>query len=302
MKQKHYIDIQNFQTKYAEGFNPGDIIQITEKVDGSNTCLCLSDDKTFIQAFSRKNILNPDMTLNGLYEFAMNMDVSKFLPYDGYRIFGEWHIKHKIQYEAENIDKFWAFDVWNEPEQKWMPQEFVKQMAKDLGLNYVPELYWGPFISWDHINSFMEKQSKLGPNEAEGIVIKNQSNLNNPDNRKPFVVKLVNVAYQEKSKTKVKKPMDPDELAKLEYAENLTRTIVTENRVEKCLYKMITEDNLVPSDWDATDIPIIAKNLPSAVYHDCVKEEEETVNQVENFGKWCNKITMEHVRNLLRKQ
>ena len=43
-----FIDIQNFQTKYAEGFNLGDIIQITEKVDGSNACLCLSDDHDLV--------------------------------------------------------------------------------------------------------------------------------------------------------------------------------------------------------------------------------------------------------------
>ena len=36
LPHKKYIDIQAFQTKFADAFEVGDIIQITEKCDGSN--------------------------------------------------------------------------------------------------------------------------------------------------------------------------------------------------------------------------------------------------------------------------
>lgn len=44
----------------------------------------------------------------------------------------------------------------------------------------------------------------------------------------------------------------------------------------------------------------IAKHLPRAVYEDCVKEEANTVNQIENFGKICAGIAMRHARALVK--
>ena len=46
----------------------------------------------------------------------------------------------------------------------------------------------------------------------------------------------------------------------------------------------------------------IAKELPRRVYNDCVKEANDIVIQVPNFGKLCASTTMKHVRELLAKQ
>lgn len=44
----------------------------------------------------------------------------------------------------------------------------------------------------------------------------------------------------------------------------------------------------------------MARNLPRAIYDDCVKEERETVNQIDNFGKICASLAMKHARNLVK--
>ena len=44
----------------------------------------------------------------------------------------------------------------------------------------------------------------------------------------------------------------------------------------------------------------IAKNLPRAIYNDCVKEEPETVAQIENFGKICGSLSMKLARGLIK--
>ena len=44
----------------------------------------------------------------------------------------------------------------------------------------------------------------------------------------------------------------------------------------------------------------IAKHLPRAVYNDCVKEEPETVAQIENFGKICGSLTMKLAREAVK--
>ena len=52
MKQKHYMDIQNIrefdtELRYSnvKGFEPGDMISITEKFDGSNLCVTWDAEK-----------------------------------------------------------------------------------------------------------------------------------------------------------------------------------------------------------------------------------------------------------------
>jgi len=146
----------------------------------------------------------------------------------------------------------------------------------------------------DNHNYFAEKVL------VHNCVIKNQTKLNNPDERKPFVVKLVSTEYQETAKNRhIREPLSADEIAKREYLSDLTASIVTENRVEKNLYKMITE-NVLPEDWDETSMSLIAKELPRIIYNDCVKEENDTVEKIENFGKLCASHTMQIVRKMLQ--
>ena len=65
----------------------------------------------------------------------------------------------------------------------------VKQICKFIGLEYIEELYYGSFISWEHCKSFLNKSVAYGP-EQEGIVIKNQSKLRREDNKNPIYIKL----------------------------------------------------------------------------------------------------------------
>ena len=301
LSHKKYIDIQAFQTKYAEAFNVGDDIQITEKVDGSNAFITYDKELDSLICGSRKNLLNPSLTLDNFYEFVKKLDKEPFKKYEGYYIYGEWNLKHLIKYPVEKIKDFWAFDVYDINNEKWMPQDFSQKMAEDCGLKYVPIFYRGPFISWEHIQTFIGR-SDMGAEQGEGIVIKNQSNLNNPSSRKPFVVKLVCSQYKERMNKPPKEPLSPDELAKREYEYKLAESIITPARVEKNLYKLITEDNLIPRDWDSSHMGIIAKNLPRVIYHDCEKEANDIVDEIPNFGKICNQITMKIVRELLDKQ
>lgn len=300
---KHYIDIQAFQTKFADGFFPDDIVQITEKIDRSNASITYNPETDSLDCFSRKNPLTPTMTLDGFYEYVQRLDKEPFKQYNGYRIFGEWlPNKHKIAYDTKYYKQIYCFDVYDEVNECWMPQDFAMKMASDCGLPYVPVLYTGPFMGWEHVASFMSGPSALGAEVKEGVVVKNQTKLNNPNNRLPFVVKLVNVAYQETMKHKPKAPLSEEELAQRQFVIDTVKSVVTENRVEKCLYKLIHEDQLIPEDWDSSHMALIAKNLPRAVYNDCVKEAEDVVKSVDNFGKTCSSVVMEYVREFLRNQ
>lgn len=72
--------------------------------------------------------------------------------------------------------------------------------------------------------------------------------------------------------------------------------------MSKILFKMVDED-IIPEDWDETHMATIAKNIGRRVYYDCVKEEQDVVEQVgELFGKFANSISMGIVRKLLNER
>ena len=63
--------------------------------------------------------------------------------------------------------------------------------------------------------------------------------------------------------------------------------------------KMVDE-NIIPVDWNESNMGIIAKNINSLIYHDCVKEEKEIVDKVgETFGKLCGSTCMRIVKEIL---
>lgn len=132
---------------------------------------------------------------------------------------------------------------------------------------------------------------------VHNCVIKNQTMLNNPNTRQPFYIKIVAEKLQEAHTHKEAKVVDPTTMKKREEVQKLAETIVTEARVRKLLNKFVDED-ILPENWSLEEMPIIAKNLTKAVYEDCVKEEPETVKQIDNFGKVANGIAMKLARNI----
>lgn len=297
LNHKNYIDIPRLKEAYASAFHTGDIIQITEKLDGSNASVQYDVDSSSICAYSRKQPLDFKNNLSGFYEFTQNMNVEFLKKYSDYRFFGEWNLKHLVKYPEDRIKDFYCFDIYDTKNEKWMEQDFVKRVCREGNISLVPEFYFGEFISWEHIMEFVGKTS-FGLEHGEGVVVKNQSNLNNPNSKTPFVVKIVGEKYQEVSKHKERKPVSPEELAKREYQMKLAESIITKNRVEKILYKMVMDGEL-RQDWDEQDMKNIARAVPSKVYKDCQKEEPETVSQIENFGKMCSSVAMKYCREIL---
>lgn len=109
-----------------------------------------------------------------------------------------------------------------------------------------------------------------------------------------FYLKIVGEQFKEVHKRKDKTP-SVEQLKSLEENYELCKTIVTEARINKILNKFIDE-GILPENWGATEMPIIAKNLTKAVYEDCLKEEPDIVKQISDFGKTANRICMEVAR------
>lgn len=295
MEFKKYTDIERLKEKYAMAFKPGEMITVSEKIDGSNA----SFDGN-LNAFSRRKVLDETNTLNGFYDFVKTLDATKVMEVLGenFIVFGEWLCKHTVKYPEDKMHKFYAFDVWNKETAQYLPWSEAKKIIAELGLNTVPIFYEGPFTSWDDINKLVG-QTKMGALPCgEGQVVKSQDRLDNKSSNTPPYVKIVAAKFSEVHQSKPHE-VDPEKLAAKQAAEELAATIVTERRIEKLIEKAVDEDRL-RADWDEKDLGTIAKFLCKDVYADCVKEEPETVAQIENFGKIAAGIAMKLARGLVK--
>lgn len=307
---KKYLDIERCKQKYAETFNVGEKIVIQEKIDGSNASIRYDEESGTLKAFSRRLELNSENTLNGFWDYVQSLNTIAFKEVLGsrYIIFGEWMgAKHAIKYPEDVYGKFWMFDVWDTQTEQYLPYEETRAFYgrliacgnKGKKFNFVPVFYVGKFESWEKAMELVGKTEVGAEPSGEGIVIKRQDYLDSKSSRLPFYVKIVSEQFSEVHKSRKQKAIDPAAIAKKEANIALAATIVTQQRVQKMLYKFI-EDGLLPQDWDEHNLKDISKILPNAIYRDCVKEESETVQQVEDFGKVAAKLSMSIVRDLIK--
>ena len=307
---KKYLDIERCKQKYAETFNVGEDIVIQEKIDGSNASIRYDEESGTLKAFSRRLELDADNTLNGFWDYVqtLNLDTFKEILGSRYIVFGEWMgAKHAIKYPENVYGKFWMFDVWDTQTEQYLPYEETRSFYDKLiacgneenKFNFVPVFYIGKFESWEKTSELVGRTEVGAEPTGEGIVIKRQNCLDSKSSRLPFYVKIVSEQFSEVHKSKKQKAIDPEAIAKKEANLALAATIVTQQRVQKMIYKFI-EDGLLPQDWDEHNLKDISKILPNAIYQDCVKEESETVQQVEDFGKVAAKLSMSIVRDLIK--
>lgn len=306
---KHFVDIQVIREKDEEvmegifkksnigAFKVGDLISITEKIDGSNSSICLEDG--IIKSFSRTQELDFKNNLDGFFQFAQTLDENViFSKHTEYVIFGEWLRKNKIKYNPDFIKKWYVYSIWDKNNEKWLERDLVKAFCEECGLTYIHEFYYGPFISWEHCRSFLNSPNY--GDRQEGIVIRNLSTINDREIRFPHILKIVNDDFKESMKTRIR-VIDPEKMAAKELANELMKSIVTKNRVEKILLKL-RDEGIIPDELVPEDMKLISKNLPKRVYEDCVKEEPEIVEAAGEYaGKYCASISMQIAREIILK-
>lgn len=305
---KHYMDIENlreFDVDLGNGikrmsncgaFEVGDLITISEKIDGSNFSVTKNAEDGELVAFSRKQQLGPMQTLNGAWNYAMTLNKDAFSP--RYIVFGEWTgQKNKIVYDKEKTGIWYVFDIYDARNEKYLPWSVVKEWCDKWGFEYAKINYFGKFVSWDHCRTFM-KDSAYGQTK-EGIVVKNQSKIGDDRVRLPIYLKLVNESFQESMKIRAPKEVDPEKEAAKAKAESYAEQIVTRNRVEKMLTKL-RDEGILGNEIRPEDMKVIAKNLPKRIFDDCMKEEREIVEAMGEYaGKAISAATMKLAREIV---
>ena len=121
---KHYIEIQRLRTqdvvvddtltleKNTDAFIQGDIISITEKIDGANSSIYYDKKLDRLRCFSSKNELDFSNQLRGFLTYVQSLDREPFIKYPNYIFFGEWLVSHTgiylvcmIQFQADGCHR-----------------------------------------------------------------------------------------------------------------------------------------------------------------------------------------------------
>jgi hypothetical protein len=294
-----YMHILNFESKYISSFAKGDHIIIQEKIDGANSHINVLGDK--FKSYSSHYELNDYNNNQGFYFWAKEHFSQVVEKYHGLDLFGEWLAPHHNVYPKDRYGEFYLFDVVEgaKPDGTggvYWTQDKVEQVAKECDFQYAPVLFDGEFTTWKNIMSYVG-QTKLGGRKGEGIVIKNQTKLN--DMSKPFYVKIVDTEFQETNTSRtVIKTVDMDKILELEEQRLKVESVVTLARVRKTLLKLV-DDKQVQPNWYKVDIRQYVNAVKRAVYADCIKECKETVDEVGHlFGKYCADTVSEHLKAL----
>lgn len=275
---KKYTDVVRYGNSATRGvLNVGDIISISEKLDGANASFTRDDDNFLgVTCYSRRMTLTPENTLHGFYQWVrenISQNKEKLIP--NYRYYGEWMTPHKVKYKEEHKKTFKLFSIWDDESGQYLADWIVRMEADRLGLDTVEYFYFGEFISYEHLMSFVGKSNMTEvPDTGEGIVVKNVSYFNREG--KQVFVKLVSEAFAEVMKQKP--PKNPN---MYERENAIIKSVLTKARVDKMMHKLVDENEISRDDFDISKMGVLIKLLAPRIIEDIYKEESEIISQVE---------------------
>lgn len=248
------------------------VCHVEEKIDGANLSIWPGVDGR-IHVGSRNNDLTENGNeFNGAVEYVNNHSgIRKFLSENPEcRLYGEWLVKHTIDYAATAYKKFYLFDVFTEAN-GFMDPLLVHGIAEEYGIDHVPFL--GTFINptLDQLKELITK-SKFGEFQ-EGIVIKNNSFKNQFGEF--CYAKLVQEAFLEDNGVAFG---GNNKYSECYWEQYISNKYVTLERVQKIMNKLQPEIN---EKLDMKHIP----RIMGTVYHDVIQEEGwEIANKAESIN------------------
>ena len=137
---KKYTKVVRYgKSETIDVLKQGDIISITEKIDGANASFRIDNTNDLgVSCYSRNNLLDGHNTLDGFYNWVRdNIIPTKQLLNPNYIYFGEWLIKHKVIYKEECYNNFYLFSIYDIEKEEYLSDEIVIEEAQRLNLKMV---------------------------------------------------------------------------------------------------------------------------------------------------------------------
>ena len=211
--KKYHSIIRHDKEEVADylNFNAGSFY-MSEKIDGSNLSIRLHNGNIVVAS------RNGDIPNENKSQFAFIVDyvaenqniiLDFFNKYPNVVIFGEYLVKHQIDYSDSKDYKyqtFYIYDIFDAETNRYLPPycdvwEYLKLHLFNCNLDFI-KLH-NP-IKAIETNSILEFYNKVVEKGGEGIVIKNYEYLNRYSNSQCFV-KMMSPSFVEVHKHKDKK-------------------------------------------------------------------------------------------------
>lgn len=191
MQYKSYPKIHALHKEEVEDILDYEAI-VQVKIDGANSSVYLKDG--VVRCGSRTRELPLDEDFRGLQQYiASKPKIKEWL--EGHPdaiLYGEWLVKHSINYTQDHYNKWYLFDVL-ENDAYWK-QEWVEELAKVCEVEY-PIVYGQGKFTMEELDAFVALEW-LGQ-KNEGVVIK-PLDYTNKFGDKPYA-KRVSQAFKEKN-------------------------------------------------------------------------------------------------------
>ena len=272
--------------------NRGLVVQ--EKLDGSNASFTVENGE--LQCFSRRKKLNEKETLNGFYGWVHeNIHEYLFDFLEDYIIFGEWLVKHKIQYKEEYYKEFYVFDIYDKEEETFLSLKNMYGIAAYLELKTVKTLLIAEPSHHLNILTPQDIQDLVGksdmtvkPNTGEGIVIKYLDGKSEHEDYYKVVSNEFKEFNRQKMKTEIK---NNDSVA--DYA-------MTRARMDKMIFRAIEEDRLKEEDLELQNFSLVMKEVGQNFVDDIIEEEKD--NMIKLIEKQIKKKMPHILRGILEEK
>ena len=267
---------------------------VQEKLDGSNASFTVDNGE--LQCFSRRKKLNEKETLNGFYGWVHeNIQEYMFDFLEGYIIFGEWLVKHKIQYKEEYYKEFYVFDIYDKEEETYLSLKDMHGIASYLELKTVKTLLIAEPSHHLNILTPQDIQDLVGksnmtdkPNTGEGIVVKYLDGKSEHEDYYKIVSNEFKEFNRQKMKTEVK---NNDSVA--DYA-------ITRPRMEKMIFRAIEEGRLSEDNIELENFGPIMKEVGQDFVDDIMEEEKD--NMLKIIEKQIKKKMPHILREILQEK
>jgi len=177
-------------TSDIEGINEG-VVHIQEKIDGANgqvfKDLDITEENVSIHVGSRNRVIARAGETVEIYDNFRGFPqyvfgstkIKKFLcSYPNLRLYGEWLVKHTVNYDLKYQNIFWIFDVYDDKYERFLPYEEYKPMLEEFNLPYIPVISVVKNPSMEDLLDLVKVEEKIpkssfGAAMIEGLVYKN---------------------------------------------------------------------------------------------------------------------------------
>lgn len=259
MTFRKYEKIHRLGKEEVEGILEG-TVYLQEKIDGANTSIWA--DNSTIRLASRNQEITSGFNgfIDYIYDSPQGDGIRRLLcEYPDYRLYGEWLVKHTVQYNDIAYKHFYLFDIWDNQKEEYLEPLNVSHLAVSFGI----EKPW----MMDYINSPALEQiieyvgkSAIG-DRGEGVVIKNPHFTNRWGNK--CHAKLVTNNFMEENALVFG--------GNNKHAENYNELYIIQKylnraRVEKICNKIHSE---IDEKLDLKHIP----RITNTVFYDMITEE-----------------------------